>query len=254
MRKGEGVISLANREAECWDEWRRTRSPEALNALVSHYAIWAEYLADRHFPGIDRELMVSACLVGVWEAVEGFDPERGVRFRTFAWRRAIGSMRDALRDVDYLSRLQRVRLRARSQARDAFAAREGHEPDADELAGELGISLANFKTLYEGTDRQPPLSLSQPVGGDTFSPMYAGDIVEDPRSAERSPQERERFWRKVTHCLNGRERTVILRHYRDGVKVNDLALEMGISIPLTWHLLHRARCRIRLYVPKEELV
>jgi len=94
--------------AAAFRAYRRSPSVALRNRLVEHYAEFAAMLAAialRKFPSsIWREEIEQAALIGLLQAVERFDPDRGVLFETFAAWRVRGAIGDELRSVDHLKR------------------------------------------------------------------------------------------------------------------------------------------------------
>lgn len=67
-------------------------------------------------PCITFDDLASAGMIGLIHAVDRFDQTRGLKFRTYAQHRIWGSMQDFLRDEDLLSRTERRRVLASTQA------------------------------------------------------------------------------------------------------------------------------------------
>src|SRR5689334_6120113 len=63
-------------------------------------------------PTIMHEDLAQEAWIGVMEAAPAFDPDRNIKFKTFAERRALGSVLDAMRKSDYLSRRHRAKVKA----------------------------------------------------------------------------------------------------------------------------------------------
>ena len=73
------------------------------------------------------------------EALQRYDPARGVRFETFAWHRIRGAILDHLRSLDLAVRSDRQSARRIERAHEQLAARLGREPTREELAAEVGL-------------------------------------------------------------------------------------------------------------------
>ena len=90
---------------------------------------------------VELDDLVSAGMVGLIRAVDGFDTERGVTFSTYATTRIRGAILDDLRGDDRLSRTQRKHQRRISKAEEALSAAFTRMPTEFEVAGELGIDV-----------------------------------------------------------------------------------------------------------------
>src|SRR5205085_8666552 len=101
--KTGGTLSLAERDS-----------------LVEAHLAQVKYIADRLAaklpPFVDRDDLVGAGVVGLLDAVDKYDPTRGVLFRTYAELRVRGAMLDSLRALDWVPRSLRRRARTVEQA------------------------------------------------------------------------------------------------------------------------------------------
>src|ERR1700752_2629098 len=113
--------------------------------LVTKYLPLVRYVAERVHrrlpPGVDLESLVHAGVVGLLEALERFDPKRGVDFEIYARYRIQGEVMQCLRSLDWVSRSVRSWGRKIEAARLKLAGALVREPQAEEMAKELGIPL-----------------------------------------------------------------------------------------------------------------
>jgi len=96
-----------------WKNYQTDRSIVSRNLLVEHYlplAKWIVKSRNRSDAGVyDKDDMFTDASMGLIEAVERFDPGRGVQFSSFAGRRIIGAIKDGWRNWDWVPRLTRIR-------------------------------------------------------------------------------------------------------------------------------------------------
>jgi len=85
-----------------WAEFHQTREPALRNRLVMQYAPLVKYVAGRmrtRLPeSVDQDDLVSDGVLGLMDAIERFDPGRGLAFQTFAVPRIRGSIIDGMGD------------------------------------------------------------------------------------------------------------------------------------------------------------
>ncbi len=91
---------------------------------------------------LDREDAVAYGVEGLIQAVDSFDPTRGVTFASFAIRRIRGSILDAIRRLDVLPRSLRKGARELERATMELAVQLSRWPTQRELAVKLGLPLA----------------------------------------------------------------------------------------------------------------
>jgi RNA polymerase sporulation-specific sigma factor len=166
--------------------------------------------------------------VGLMKAVDNFDPDRLVKFSTYAVPMIIGEVRRYLRDNNSI----RVSRSLRDTAYKAIYAKEGYmkkhlkEPTVQEIAEEIGISKEDIVFALDAI--QMPMSLHEPVyseGGDT---LYVMDQVSDKKNKEENWVE-ELSLEAAMERLNERERYIITLRFFEGKTQMEVAEEIKIS-------------------------
>jgi RNA polymerase sigma factor for flagellar operon FliA len=110
---------------------------------------------------VDRGDLETAANVGLIAAVEGFDPERGVRFESYCELRAKGALLDELRAQDWLPRPWRQRVEQHKRVAERLRAEGSREPGDEELAEALDMPLDTYRELFISGVSSPPSSFSQ---------------------------------------------------------------------------------------------
>ncbi len=179
--------------------------------------------------------LASAGLVALMEAVDRFDPARGTSFEQYAWTRVSGAVVDELRRQDWASRSVRRNGRRIERGRNSYYARHATMPTDEQLAAELGLTLAELRTSYEEIERADVVSLNAPAqGADEEAFREIGETVVAP-GGEHEPErstlgaERSAAMRAAVERLSDRERQVLaLVHVHDlgGAEIGRL---LGVS-------------------------
>ena len=124
--------------------------------------------------------------VGLMKAVDNFDPDREVKFSTYAVPMIIGEIRRYLRDNNSI----RVSRSLRDTAYKAIYAKEGYlkrnmkEPTVQEIAEEIGIAKEDIVFALDAI--QAPVSLYEPVYSDGGDTLYVMDQVSDKKNREEN--------------------------------------------------------------------
>lgn len=209
---------------------------------------------------IPLEDLIQEGAIGLMQAAERFDPDRGFRFSTYAthWvRQAIG------RAIDNKSKTIRLpahisqALRRIDRERAKLLKDLGCDPTADELARAMGMNISKLKALLVCS--QELLSLDMNVG-DTAGVTLGGLI----RDRENSSPEEQMLSRetiielkKIILELNEREQRVIrLRFRMDGVESSfqdEIAQEMQLSRERVRQIESQAIKKLRLVAQKRRL-
>ena len=126
-----------------WDRWLKRRSSSARDHLIVSYAPLVKFVAGRVGSGLPSSVdpgdLDSSGVLGLIDAIERFDPQRGVKFETFATPRIRGAIYDGLRELDWVPRSVRSRAREVERAIAELEVRHGRSPSDDELAEPLGM-------------------------------------------------------------------------------------------------------------------
>src|SRR5262245_7124382 len=109
----------------------------------------AQRLAQRLPSQVEVNDLISVGVIGLIDAAGRYKPTLGVPFDAFARRRVQGAMLDSLRDLDWAPRSLRRLRRDVDTAIGALRRRLGREPEEKEIAGELGLSMADYEKSME---------------------------------------------------------------------------------------------------------
>ena len=185
--------------------------------------------------------------VGLMKAVDHFDPDRLVKFSTYAVPMIIGEIRRYLRDNSSI----RVSRSLRDTAYKAIYAREGYvrqhmkEPTVQEIADEIGISKEDVRGALGAI--QVPMSLHEPVYSDGGDTLYVMDQVSDKKNREENWVE-ELSLDAAMERLNERERYIITLRFFEGKTQMEVAEQIRISQAQVSRLEKNALKTMRKYL------
>ncbi len=121
-----------------WERFKATGDEDARERLILHYSPLVKFVAGRIGAGLPSSVdpgdLVSSGVFGLIDAIERFDPERGVKFETFAVPRIRGAVYDGLRQLDWVPRSVRSRARDVERAFSELEHKLGRGPTDEELA------------------------------------------------------------------------------------------------------------------------
>src|ERR1044072_1161485 len=134
------------------DMWRRDKASgdiQARERLVVAYSPLVKYVSGRMASGlpahVDEADLISYGLVGLISAIERFEPEREIKFETYAITRIKGAIIDELRSLDWVPRSVRAKARDIERVHGKLEHRLHRAPTDDEMALELGLSVEEFQ-------------------------------------------------------------------------------------------------------------
>lgn len=206
-----------------WREYRATGEAGLRNRLVLQYAPLVKYVAGRlrtRMPeSVDTDDLVSDGVLGLMDAIERFEPARGLSFQTFAVPRIRGAIIDGMRSMDFVPRSVRDKLRVVQRARATLEERLGRVPDDAEVAREAGIPLAQLRDLAQQAS-------SNHANLDDF------DLVDELSSAADHHIEQgdvNASLMRVVDQLGERDQIVIALYYFEGLTLAEIGRVLGVT-------------------------
>lgn len=172
--------------------------------------------------GVEYDDLFQAGCVGLVKAVDGFEPERGLCFSTYAVPLILGEMRHLFREggaVKVSRSLRSLSLQV-GRLREKLLNTHGREPTVEELAAELGIEPALAAQAV--CVALPPLSLTRQEEGEE------GQIDLPCDSPEESVTDKLAL-RQVLYDLEPRDRTLIEMRYLRKMTQQTVADHLGMT-------------------------
>ena len=236
-----------------WERYTRERTPEVRRTLIEAYAPLARYVVDRlnlrPGPALEYDDLLSQAVVGLIDAVDRFDPSRGIKFESYAYHRIRGAVMDMLRELDWLPRSVRQREAELTAAYEKLEGRLGRPPGDGELAEELGITVEALDDLAREVGLQAMQSLDEWVGLGQWEAGTVGELVADKQAV--SPEEEVERWSEremlagAIDALPEAERTVITLYYHEGLTLKEIGQVLGVTESRVCQIHGKAMVRLR---------
>lgn len=250
-RDGTQREGTKDRREELWSKFLRTRWKKHRNRLVEVYLplvrAVAEQVAARLPRTVDPEDLMSAGVFGLLQSVENYDPGRGTKFETFCRMRIRGSMIDELRNQDLLSRDARGRANQVADVWHSLLQELGREPNASEIAAEVGLPVRKVEDVLQKTAHQTMISLDATTR-EGSSPDELTTVSEDLVDADLEPSEaahQKDLLRLIERCLSRGERDILMLRYRDGLTMRGIGRLLGLSESRVCQLHSRLLSRLQ---------
>ncbi len=257
----ERASELVSREKdaatpELFEEYHRTHDPEVRERLILAHTNLVRYLA-RKFAnrGEPIEDLVQVGMIGLMNAVDRFDPTRGIRFATYATPTIVGEIRRHFRDrgwaVKVPRRLQELSLAANKAVEDLTQELD-RAPTVREIADRLEVGEPEALEAMELGELYELPSLDSELGEESDdSRGVLGDYV------GRLDEELERFERRARmgqalQTLPQRERMIIEMRFFENLSQTEVARRLKISQMHVSRLQQRALAKLRDWVRKQE--
>ncbi|MCL6623115.1 MAG: FliA/WhiG family RNA polymerase sigma factor [Fimbriimonadales bacterium] len=244
---------------KCWKAFKEDGDVEARNALIRNYAYLVKITAGRVVsalpPGLDREDLISAGTIGLIKAVDQFDPNREVKFETYAIALIRGAILEMLRSEDWVPRSIREKLKALERAQFALEAKLGRPPTEEELAQALNISQEDLRTLIQQATRTAVLSLDEVLSGhEGEDNIKFSEILADERSSPEVEAQSRELLRRLQESIDrlpDRERLVIGLYYYEGLTFKEIGEVLRVSESRVYQLHTQAMTRMRAHFQEQ---
>jgi RNA polymerase sigma factor FliA len=195
---------------------------------------------------IDIGDLVQDGVLGLIDAANRFDEDRGIKFETFAERRVRGAMIDALRKDAWPRGVRRQR-RELDAAREALRRELGHEPSMADLAARVGSDekrLSRTIVRINTIEATSPLNTGEHMDESSLPTALVPSEPESPDAAYERTETRNRV-RAAIQSLPWRERKVIGLYYYGEVTMKHIGAEIGVNESRVSQLHARAIRRLR---------
>lgn len=202
--------------------------------------------------GLNFDELVAAANLGLVQAALRYDPERNVKFVTYAdwWiRKAIIEALETQSGPVRLPRYQYERLRQMRRARAAWTSRFCVEPTADQLAMAAGLPREEVERLLQLSPTITSLEQPSVPGGER--PLKELLFDERAESPQGSLLRRDLTARLLRHMASLKEkelRVILLRFGLDGEPaqtLRDTGRQLGISRERVRQIEQRALVKLR---------
>lgn len=223
---------------ELWRSYKASGDGRLREQLILHYSPLVKYVAGCVSvglpPNVEQADFVSSGVFGLIDAIEKFEPERSIKFETYAITRIRGAMIDELRALDWIPRSVRQKARAVERAYATLEAQLRRTPSEGEVAEEMGIALEELHGVFSQLSLANVVALEEllHVGGEGER-LSLMDTLED--TAAENPveiaedRELRRLLARAINTLPEREKTVVTLYYYEGLTLAEIGNVLGVT-------------------------
>jgi len=251
-------VETGVKEVELRDLWRRYKDggdEGARERLVVAYSPMVKFVAGRLGAGLPSHVedadLISYGLVGLIGAIERFEPERGIKFETFAMTRIRGAIIDELRSLDWVPRSVRSRAREIETAQAKLEHELQRAPTESELASKLNLTEEELQSALLEIANSSVYALDElwtvsDSSGDQVSLLdtIADDSAADPQEALASTEVKD----LLTEAIGGlpeREQLVVALYYYENLTLREIGEVLGVTESRVSQLHTKAVMRLK---------
>jgi len=224
---------------------------------IIKYLPLVKYIAGRMVIGksasVDIDDLIGYGVIGLIDAIDKFDPGRGVKFETYASLRIKGAIIDELRKLSWVPRTAMGKLNKLNSVKDDLREKLGREPKDSEVADELGISMSELVQV-EGYINYLSVTSLEDLIFKNDDEVCLSSMVEDVNSPrpDRILEEKETYdiLKKAIDMLNEKDRLVLSLYYYEKLTLKEIGHVLGVSESRVSQLHSRMILRLKDNVAK----
>ena len=237
-----------------WEQFAQNHNPELRHVLITAYAPLVRFVVGRlGIPStglLEAEDLVSYGMIGLINAIDRYDPSRGVRFEAFASVRIRGAVIDQLRTLNWLPRSAISRIRQIESTLASLEQKLGRPAREEEVAREIGVTTERYRQMLLETN-STVLSLDAPLSSLSQEDEVAslGELLVDhsvPGPVEQAEQQEltDTLSRAVDN-LPEREKLLLSLYYQEELTMKEISKILTVSESRVCQLHMQAVMRLR---------
>ena len=241
-------------EEERWVDYRRTRDPSLREAFIKQYAPLVKYVAGKVAMGMPQNVefddLVGFGVFGLIDAIDKYDPEKNVKFKTYAVTRIRGAIFDELRQIDWVPRSVRQKTREIETTVSSLEAQLGRTASDREVAKALGMNEDEYLKTIHKISGTSILSLNDVwFSGDEKDRVSIVDSIESPSSLNPDVIIEKEVIRQVIintiKELPDKEKKILILYYYEDLTLKDIGKVLEVTESRVSQLHTKAIMRLR---------
>ncbi|MSR43905.1 MAG: FliA/WhiG family RNA polymerase sigma factor [Phycisphaerales bacterium] len=205
------------------------------NELMLMYHALVRYTAERmrtRLPSeVDVDDLISAGVFGLMDAIDSFDPLRGIKFETYCPQRVRGAIFDELRHLDWVPRLVRSRTSRMDRVRKQIEMEKGRPATDEELQTHLDVSSEEFEKINRDSRPVGIVSLNKKwTDADSSGEAREIDVPSDaPNMDAFQMLQRQDLQVLLTRGLTRSERLIVILYYYEELTMKEIGVTLDLS-------------------------
>jgi len=246
---------------EIWQRYQQHTCQQARQELVEKYARLVKYVAGRMAVGLPHYVefndLVSAGLLGLIQAIDNFDHERGIKFETYAIPRIRGAILDELRSQDWFPRSLRRKAKQLEEAYAVLEARLGRPATDQEVAAELQVDVSELDGIVGEVAVATIMSLDADASGeDSDQSTSLGDYIADPKAEDLeraiAAQEMREIIANRMSELPEKEQLVLVLYYYEELTLKEIGEILDVTESRVCQIHTKAIMRLKGKIQRHE--
>ena len=248
---------------QLWNSWINEQSEQAANELLEHYMYLVHFHVERvasYIPGsFDKNDLKSLGLIGLFDALNKFDPKRNLKFDTYATIRIRGSIMDGLRKEDWLPRSLREQAKKIEQVSQQLEQKLNRTPTSADIAKELNMEKEEVESIVTDTLFANVISIDTTYTTDDMEETTdLGSTIEDEEAV--NPDEHVELEELKEELIEGiksltkNEQIVISLFYQEELTLTEIGQVLDLTTSRISQIHKRAIFKLKDILTKMKVI
>ena len=217
-----------------WKSYAATKNPALREQLIIAYAPLVKLVAGRLLiqvgQYVDFEDLTSYGIFGLIDSIDKYNPDKGIKFETYASIRIRGAIIDSIRKLDWVPRSLRAKNKQLEQVYADLTSEFGRDPTDEEIAGKLSLPLDDVRELIQKSSLVSLVSLDDYLEQNHDIGLFGlpADSADSPENSIEL-METKRALAEAIDQLSEKEKHVISLYYYDELTLKEISAVMGVS-------------------------
>ncbi|MCX7885344.1 MAG: FliA/WhiG family RNA polymerase sigma factor [Caloramator sp.] len=221
--------------------------------MILKYIPYVKYIASRLVtgkpPGVEYEDLISFGILGLIDAIEKFDPSKGLKFETYATLRIRGSIIDELRKISWIPKSAFSKLNTLNKAREELEFKLNREPTDEEISNFTGMMIQEIKSIESYVNYISVISLDDILFKSDEEDIKLKSFIKDNTSPQPEKfiedKEKIKVLREAVEMLSEKDKLILQLYYFEKLTLKEIGRILNISESRVSQLHSRAIIRLR---------
>ena len=246
--------NVENEEHELWIKYKQKKDQKIRDYFVRQYAPLVKYVAGKVAIGMPHNVefddLVGFGVFGLFDAIEKYDPEKHVKFKTYAVTRIRGAIYDELRSIDWVPRSVRQKTKEIEETVHTLESTLGRSASDLEIAAKMGVSIKDLHKTMQKISSSSIISLNDLwYSGEENDRVSIVDSIESPSSL--NPDiivEKDEIKRVIVQAISelpDKEKKVLVLYYYEDLTLKEIGKVLEVTESRISQLHTKAIMRLR---------
>jgi RNA polymerase sigma factor for flagellar operon FliA len=243
VEKGEQLVQ----------EFMKSKNPVIKDLIVKSYAPLVKHIVGRfnltYSATLSQDDLYQFGVLGLLRALDRFDPEMKVPFKSFVYKRIHGEVVDAMRKEGLIGRDMYEKVKKLEKCVKDLSSRLGREAAVDEICKEMDITDDEYYAILNTSQMTYMTSLNNTITDDEGASVYKLDTLED--ETQENPEDlminknlKTRL-KEVINTLPERERLILALYFYEELILADIARILNLSEARISQILNKTLVQIK---------